>query len=246
MLSSAIRRRRRRPVSGRTPMVRGRSPGGAGPAGRREARARLGLLGGTFDPPHVGHVATAAIVRHALALDARVIGRGPPTVAEGGAAADHPRPDRLAMVEAAVDERRRRGRQQRSRSTGAAPSYTADTLAAAARRGSRRGSCSSCWGPTPPPACSPGSGPTRCAGGRRWCWWTGPGTPAPPRRTVGRCVRVAVPRLDVSSTDLRRRVAAGRADRRAGTTCCPRGHRPAWPLSWGPSMNPCGRPAVWW
>ena len=35
----------------------------------RPARMRLGLLGGTFDPPHVGHLAAAVAVRDALGLD---------------------------------------------------------------------------------------------------------------------------------------------------------------------------------
>ena len=33
----------------------------------------IGLLGGAFDPPHVGHLVTAVNVRHALALDVVVL-----------------------------------------------------------------------------------------------------------------------------------------------------------------------------
>jgi len=68
------------------------------------ARAeRLGLLGGTFDPPHVGHVAAAEAVRRALSLDRvlLVVANDPwqkSPLREVTAA-----PDRFAMVEAAIE-----------------------------------------------------------------------------------------------------------------------------------------------
>ena len=37
--------------------------------GNEQIPLRIGLFGGTFDPPHVGHLVTAVNVRHALALD---------------------------------------------------------------------------------------------------------------------------------------------------------------------------------
>jgi nicotinate-nucleotide adenylyltransferase len=68
------------------------------------ARAeRLGLLGGTFDPPHLGHLAAAREARRALSLDRvlLVVANDPwqksPLRDITGAA------DRLAMVEAAVE-----------------------------------------------------------------------------------------------------------------------------------------------
>ncbi|MBU3701330.1 MAG: nicotinate (nicotinamide) nucleotide adenylyltransferase [Acidimicrobiia bacterium] len=65
------------------------------------ARQRLGLLGGTFDPPHVGHLAAATEARAALDLDRvlLVVANDPwqkTAERELSAAAD-----RLAMTEAA-------------------------------------------------------------------------------------------------------------------------------------------------
>jgi nicotinate-nucleotide adenylyltransferase len=62
---------------------------------------RIGVLGGTFDPVHAGHVATAAEVRHALALDAvLLVVAGDPWQKRGRVAASAE--DRLALVRAAV------------------------------------------------------------------------------------------------------------------------------------------------
>ena len=33
----------------------------------------IGVFGGTFDPPHVGHLVTAVNVRHALSLDRLIL-----------------------------------------------------------------------------------------------------------------------------------------------------------------------------
>jgi nicotinate-nucleotide adenylyltransferase len=89
---------------------------------------RIGLFGGTFDPPHVGHLVTAVNVRYALALDAVVLMvANSPWQKQGTREISSPE-DRLAMVEAAVadvdglvagDAEIRRG----------GPSFTADTLA---------------------------------------------------------------------------------------------------------------------
>lgn len=68
------------------------------------AGGRVGILGGTFDPPHCGHVAAAVAARHTLALDRVlfVVANEPwqkvPHRAVTAAV------DRLAMVEAAVSE----------------------------------------------------------------------------------------------------------------------------------------------
>ncbi|MEQ1701720.1 MAG: nicotinate-nucleotide adenylyltransferase [Ilumatobacteraceae bacterium] len=92
---------------------------------------RIGLFGGTFDPPHVGHLVTAVNVRHALSLDVVVLmvanvpwqkaGTRPITDAEA----------RFAMVRAAVADvdGLEAGRLELDHG---GPSYTADTLAALA------------------------------------------------------------------------------------------------------------------
>jgi nicotinate-nucleotide adenylyltransferase len=96
---------------------------------------RAGLLGGTFDPIHVGHLDVAEAARRALGLDeVRLIpARVPPHRAAGAQAAAE---DRLAMVRLAIQgyphliasdlELRAPG-----------PSYTASTLRELGRQGWR-------------------------------------------------------------------------------------------------------------
>ena len=93
----------------------------------RMSSQRIGLFGGTFDPPHVGHLVTAINVRHALGLDrVLLVVAGEPWQKEGIRAIT-PAPDRLAMVEAAVS--RVRGLEaSRLEVDRNGPSYTADTL----------------------------------------------------------------------------------------------------------------------
>ena len=63
---------------------------------------RIGLFGGTFDPPHVGHLVTAVNVRHALDLDLVVLMVASVPWQKEGTRVITPALDRLAMVEAAV------------------------------------------------------------------------------------------------------------------------------------------------
>lgn len=95
-------------------------------------RRRLGVLGGTFDPVHRGHLASAVDVAAAFGLDRvlLVLSARPPHKQEAGAAGAA---DRWAMLNLAVDEHRREGgpgvlepcdielRRE-------APSWTVDTL----------------------------------------------------------------------------------------------------------------------
>jgi nicotinate-nucleotide adenylyltransferase len=89
---------------------------------------RVGLFGGTFDPPHLGHLVTAVNVRHVLKLDLVVLMVANDPWQKHGTREVASAQDRLAMVQAAIagvdgliagdDEITRGG-----------PSYTADTLA---------------------------------------------------------------------------------------------------------------------
>lgn len=92
----------------------------------RPARPRIGILGGTFDPVHVGHLALARAARAALALDeVRFVPTGTSWQKSGVRASAE---QRARMVELAIlgepglaldaRELRREG-----------PSYTLDTLA---------------------------------------------------------------------------------------------------------------------
>lgn len=94
---------------------------------------KIGILGGTFDPPHVGHLVMAISVREALGLDAVILMvAGDPWQKTTVGAVSRPEgvspaEDRLAMTEAAIEgveglevsdaELRRPG-----------PTYTVETL----------------------------------------------------------------------------------------------------------------------
>ncbi len=86
---------------------------------------RIGLLGGTFDPPHLGHLVAAETARDVLGLDeVRWLVAGRPWMKEGETAAHH----RVAMVEAALANHAAMSVDDReARRDG--PTYTADTLA---------------------------------------------------------------------------------------------------------------------
>ncbi len=89
---------------------------------------RIGLFGGTFDPPHVGHLVTAVNLRHALALDMVILMVANDPWQKSGARSITPARDRLAMVHAAVEgvDGLHAGAEEIERG---GPSYTADTLA---------------------------------------------------------------------------------------------------------------------
>ena len=97
------------------------------------ASLRIGLFGGTFDPPHVGHLVTAVNVRHALNLDIVILMVANDPWQKSGARDVTTAEDRLAMEEAAVSvvDGVVAGRDEIDRG---GPSYTADTLMALAEK----------------------------------------------------------------------------------------------------------------
>ena len=168
---------------------------------------RVGLFGGTFDPPHLGHLVTAVNLRHVLKLDIVVMMVANDPWQKHGTREVASAADRLAMVQAAIkdvdglvagdDEISRGG-----------PSFTADTLAilrdryldaelftivgddAAAKFGS--------W-----------QRANEIAKLSTLVVVDRPGSPLmPPSQFIWN--RVEVPRLEVSSTDLRERFIDGR------------------------------------
>ncbi|MGD9704451.1 MAG: nicotinate-nucleotide adenylyltransferase [Acidimicrobiia bacterium] len=172
-----------------------------------EPPRRIGLFGGTFDPPHVGHLVTAVNVRHALALDVMLL-----------VVAHHPwqkqnsrritsSADRFAMVAAAVEGVDGIEASDLEIARGG-DSYTADTLAELGER-------------------FPGAdfftvvGDDAAAGLPTWERFEEvldrsrivvvdrPGIPVELPGGID-WIRVEVPRLEVSSTDLRARFQDGR------------------------------------
>ena len=93
-----------------------------------DPRRRIGLLGGTFDPPHLGHLVVAECALVELGLDeVRLLVAGEPwmkTAVSQVSAAE----DRVALVRAAVGDSS--GLVCDTREVGRpGPTYTADTLA---------------------------------------------------------------------------------------------------------------------
>ncbi|MCU1496707.1 MAG: nadD [Acidimicrobiales bacterium] len=175
---------------------------------RSRGGRRIGVFGGTFDPPHIGHLVAALDAREVLALDVVLMVVANAPWQKLGARRISPAADRLAMAAAAVagvegleadDLEIRRG----------GLSYTADTLATlqAADRDTELFVI---------------LGADAAAGFATWerheevatmaelVVVDRPGTPTPVQAGYS-WTRIDSPELDVSSTELRRRVADGRS-----------------------------------
>jgi nicotinate-nucleotide adenylyltransferase len=169
---------------------------------------RLGIFGGTFDPPHVGHLVTAVNVRYELSLDRVLLVVADRPWQKVGTRDISSAEDRFAMVEAAVGDVEGLEASRIELDRGGM-SYTADTLsellagdpaldlyvilgsdAAVGLPGWERADEVRALS-TIVVVERPGSGEGEPPPG--WSW-----------------VRVEVPRLEVSSTDLRARVVEGR------------------------------------
>jgi nicotinate-nucleotide adenylyltransferase len=172
------------------------------------ARERLGIFGGTFDPPHVGHLATAVNVRHDLQLDRVLLVVNNVPWQKVGSREISPAADRLAMVAAAVGAVE--GLEASSIEVEAGgPSYTADTLATLVAEDPDRelfvilGSDAAAGLPTWERVDDVRALATVVVVER-------PGSPPAPPLPGWRWERVEVPSLEVSSTELRERALAGR------------------------------------
>lgn len=91
---------------------------------------RIGILGGTFDPPHCGHLAAARAVAGALGLDRLLLVVANEPWQKVPTRTVTPAEDRFAMVEAMVSEARDVPGIEASRLEidRGGPSYTADTV----------------------------------------------------------------------------------------------------------------------
>ncbi len=169
---------------------------------------RLGIFGGTFDPPHVGHLVTAVNARHELGLDRVLLVVSNLPWQKVGTREISPVEARLAMVEAAVADVEGLDASRLELDAGG-PSYTADTLATLLAEDPQR-------------ELFVILGEDAAAGLLTWERWEEvrdlativvvdrPGAVPAAAPRGWRWQRLEVPRLEVSSTDLRARAVDGR------------------------------------
>jgi nicotinate-nucleotide adenylyltransferase len=170
------------------------------------------VFGGTFDPPHIGHLVAAVDARSALRLDVvLLVVANVPWQKVGSREISAPE-DRLAMVRAAVADEPGLEASDLEIVRGG-DSFTVDTLAELHRRepdaelfvivGADAAAGFGTW-----------ERPDEVAALATLVVVDRPGTPTPDDGADGRrWLRVDIPDLEISSTELRRRVAEGRSIR---------------------------------
>lgn len=187
------------------------------PQPRRKARARkVGILGGTFDPPHIGHLWLATLAADSLGLGhvllmpaARPPHKGRRTVSN---AADRVMMTRLAIsgdpgLDLSLVEMERAG-----------PSYTVDSLVQLRAHLGEEVGLVLIMASDSFAEIETWREPDRLLELAEWAVGPRPGTPLPDPRALrerfgAAAARIHVldgPSLDVSSSDIRARVAAGR------------------------------------
>lgn len=169
---------------------------------------RIGVFGGTFDPPHLAHLVVAVEVRDVLELDVVLLVVANEPWQKVGTRDITPAPIRLEMVRAAVCDEPGLEASDLEIARGG-PSYTVDTLEELERR-------------------EPGAelfvvlGADAVAGLDRWhryrdllgmCRVVSVGRPSEERPAPEGVdvLHVEVPQLEISASDLRARAASGRS-----------------------------------
>lgn len=180
-----------------------------GSSGGSRNRSRIGLLGGTFDPPHLGHLVVAEVARVTLDLaEVQFIVAGQPWMREDFSQAEH----RLSMVQLAAEDNSA-FRVNRSEVEREGPTYTADTLEELTAEmpgatfyflvGADAAAKMEEW-----------RGVEKALELATFVAVTRPGYDLERRGKIrGRLEWLEVPAIDISATDLRRRFAAGEAVR---------------------------------
>jgi nicotinate-nucleotide adenylyltransferase len=168
---------------------------------------RIGLFGGTFDPPHVGHLVTAVNVRYAMELDVVVLMVANVPWQKQGSRKITPAEDRFALVVAAVADVDGlvAGRTEIDHG---GPSFTADTLATLARE-KPHAEFFTIFGDDAAAKFTTWERYDEIAERSSLVVVDRPGMPVELSSEFA-WNRVEVPRLEVSSTDLRARFADGR------------------------------------
>jgi nicotinate-nucleotide adenylyltransferase len=165
---------------------------------------RLGVFGGTFDPPHLAHLIAAQELHTQLGLDRLLlmVAAVPPHKLDRDVS---PGPVRLAMVRAAIDGDGRFEASGLELERGG-PSFTVDTLQAL-RTGYPEAELFLAIGADQAAELDSWKAPDQIASLATIVAFARSGRPVP--ETAHRLRRVEVPRMELSSTDIRRRVGAG-------------------------------------